>query len=86
MNIKTKYSLNGQVYVITQDGYDEFIPCETEWTPNLTRYQLWQLEVFGYYLPDSENEDEQQNKTSSTEQAQIYLNENPPNIYDLVCI
>lgn len=29
MNIQTKFSLNDFVYVITQGGYDAFIPCET---------------------------------------------------------
>ena len=29
MNIQTKFSLNDFVYVITQGGYNAFIPCET---------------------------------------------------------
>ncbi len=48
----------------------------------LTPYQLWQLDVYGYYLPEIESEDEQTNKFSATEEAHIYLNENPTHFYE----
>ncbi len=48
----------------------------------LTPYQLWQLDRYGYYLPEIENEDELPNKISTTEEAYIYLNENPTQFYE----
>ncbi len=55
---------------------------KTKWTEHLTPHQLWQLGRYGNYLPDSEGEEEQENKISSTEKAIIYLNENPPQHYE----
>ncbi len=55
---------------------------KTEITPFLSWFQRWQLERYGNYLPEIENETAAETNASLKEESYIYLLENPPKDYE----